>query len=68
MNTPEVEKQFATLQAKAAIALVELHRVESDNGRPSFVATQWAITRRFESLDHVADWLDRFNAREGAGR
>jgi hypothetical protein len=69
ITTPEKQKQFATLQAKAAIALVELHRIESDTGRPSYVATQWAVTLHFQSLDDVAEWLVGFDTKavsEGA--
>lgn len=57
MSTPEL-KGFATLQARAAINLVELHRLEGDNGRPVYIATKWAETKRFESLQAVADWLE----------
>ncbi|NVO06343.1 MAG: hypothetical protein HXX19_10635 [Rhodoferax sp.] len=64
-GTPEL-KGFATLQARAAIQLVELHRIEGDNGRLLYVASKWAETRRFESLQAVADWLDELTTVGGA--
>lgn len=53
------DKRFSTLQALAAIRMVELHKTEV-----GYVAQQWAVTRRFETLDSVAAWLDTFGKRE----
>jgi hypothetical protein len=50
-------KRFATLQALAAIQMIELVSLEGDNGRPQFWASKWAITRHFDNLSEVADWL-----------
>lgn len=51
------KKRFATLQAIAAISVIQLLKTDDDHGRPSFYATKWAMTRHFGSLDDVAEWL-----------
>lgn len=57
---PADEKRFATLQAQAALVGVQLHRIDGDDGRPSYIATKWAMTASFGSLDETAAWLRRF--------
>lgn len=57
--TTSVEpKEFATAQARAALAGVIMYRIEADNGRPAYVVTRWALTRQFEDLQQVNRWLD----------
>lgn len=51
-------KTFATLQARAALAGIVLHRIEGDFGRPVYIATRWAMTKQFEGLGDVEIWLD----------
>jgi aminoglycoside phosphotransferase (APT) family kinase protein len=53
----DASKRFSTLQALAAIRLVELHQIDSDAGLPTYVATKWALTRQFTNLDDVEQWL-----------
>lgn len=60
-STPTADdaKAFATLQARAALAGVVLHRTTRDDGRPAYIVTRWALTRELGSLDEVGQWLDR---------
>jgi len=53
------DKAFATLQARAALAGVVLHRLEDDRGREVFVVSRWAMTRQLDSLQEVDAWLTR---------
>ena len=52
-------KQFATLQARCALAEVTLHQLENDHGNTVFIVSRWALTRELQDLDAVASWLDR---------
>ncbi|WP_342620836.1 hypothetical protein [Rhodoferax sp. GW822-FHT02A01] len=52
-------KEFATLQAIAALHGVTLHRLEGDYGTPVYVATRWAMTKQLDTLEEVEDWLQR---------
>lgn len=52
------DKAFATVQARAALAGVSLHRLEDDRGREIFVVSRGAMTRELPSLDAVSAWLD----------
>lgn len=58
-----MEKRAATCTARAAIAGVSLHRLADDAGRPEWIATRWALTRAFHSLDDVEAWLARVEGR-----
>jgi hypothetical protein len=60
----KVGKLFATLQARAALAGVELVRSTDDHGREVFVASRWALTAQFASLSEVETWLQGFGGRE----
>jgi len=53
------DKEFHTLQARAALAGVVLHRFEDDRGRMAYVVSRWALTRELHSLEEVEQWLDR---------
>lgn len=59
-------KRVATLQARAALSGIALHHVEGENGRPVYIATKWALTKQFESLDEVEAWIDRVTDKPGS--
>jgi len=52
-------KQFATLQARCALAEVTLHQLENDRGSTVYIVSRWALTREMADLDAVVSWLDR---------
>ena len=54
-----IDKQFATLQARCALAEVALHQLENDHGQKVYVVSRWALTHELPDLDAVASWLDR---------
>ena len=53
------DKQFATLQARCALAEVTLHQLENDHGQKVYVVSRWALTRELADLESVGVWLDR---------
>lgn len=55
----KADKAFATIQACAALAGVQLVRSTDDRGREVFVGSQWALTAQFETLPEVAAWLQQ---------
>jgi hypothetical protein len=55
-------KQFATLQARAALHGVALEALSDARGRPAFIATQGVRTRPLASLCEAREWLDRVEA------
>ena len=59
------EKRFANAQAHAALRGITLHQVDGDFGWPMFVASIFALTRQFESLDEVESWLLGIEASHG---
>jgi len=62
--TTYLHKQFATLQARAALAGVILYRVDDDHGDEVFVVSRWALTRELRSLEEVEEWLDLATGRK----
>lgn len=56
---PHDPKRFATLQARAALSGITLHRIEGDLSPVVYIATKWALTRELRDLDAVKKWLDR---------
>jgi hypothetical protein len=58
-----MDKQFATLRARAALSGVELYQVDDDVGRPLFIVTKWAMTSAMSTLDDVAAWLARVDGK-----
>jgi len=56
---PPVDKRFATLQARAALAGAMLSRIETDDGSMAYVLTRWALTKQLPDLDAVEAWLAR---------
>lgn len=61
-----MDKRFATVAARAALAGIVLHRFEGDYGRPIYIATRWALTRQFDDLDAVEQWLDMVTGKAAA--
>lgn len=57
-------KRFATLQALAAIALIQLVMTHDDHGRPQFYVHKWALSNHFSSLDEVAEWLSMVTGKQ----
>lgn len=52
-------KRLATLTARAALAGVVVHAIESDFGGAEFIVSKWALTKSLCSLDALEVWLDR---------
>lgn len=52
------DKAFHTLQARAALNGVALHRLKDDRGRELFIVSRWALTRELPDLESVSRWLD----------
>jgi hypothetical protein len=57
------EKQYSTLQARAALQGAVLHRGQDDRGDELFVVTKWQLTRRLHSLEMVSLWLDKLEGK-----
>ena len=62
----EPDKRFETLRAQCALAGVTLHRFQADGDRAVFIVTRWALTRQLDTLDDVAEWLERVSGRKAA--
>ena len=62
--TPIDDKTWATLQARAALAGVQLQRFHEEDGRTIYIATRvdWAVTRQIDSLDALHAFLARAEA------
>ena len=60
-NAPahDIDKAFATLQARAALAGVSLSRTKDDQGAPGFIASKWALTKQLSTIGEVESLLDR---------
>lgn len=60
---PDDRKRFATLEARAALSGITLHRIWGGEFAPSvYVASKWALTRELRDLDVVEQWLARMGA------
>jgi hypothetical protein len=57
-------KRFATLQAVAALASIQLVMTDDDRGRPCYYVHKWALTNHFDELGDVATWLERVTGKE----
>lgn len=53
------DKQFATLQARCALAGATLHQLQNDRGSTVYIVSRWALTRELADLESVGVWLDR---------
>lgn len=62
-QTPEQAKRLSTLIARAALVGVIVSRVESDWAGEEFIATKWALTKTFSSMDGLEAWLDRVDGK-----
>lgn len=56
-----INKHQTTLCARCALFGLVLNVLEDDHGKPLYVATRWAITRSFSSLQELEKWLDKLN-------
>lgn len=61
---PCEQKRLATLIARAALRGVTVYRTESDFGGVEYVATKWALTKSFSSMDALEAWLLRVCGQE----
>jgi hypothetical protein len=52
-------KRFDTLAARAALIGVTVHRIENDWAGEEYIASRWALTKAFNSLDALETWLNR---------
>lgn len=41
-----LDKQYATQQARCALAGVSLHRLENDHGNTVYIVSRWALSSR----------------------
>ena len=48
-------KEFATVQARCALAEVTLHKLENDHGHVVFIVSRWALTRELADLDENSE-------------
>lgn len=51
-------KQFNTLRARAALNGIVLLETTDDSDKPLYVASRWALTRSFDNLLALSQWLD----------
>jgi hypothetical protein len=52
-------KALATLQARAAMAGVQVDPIEADDGRHVFIVSRWNLTRQCDALDDLRGLLQR---------
>lgn len=52
-------KEFATLQATAALRGFRLDRIEADDGGVAYVITRWALTKQINSLDELRAFVEQ---------
>lgn len=55
-------KRFSSLQARAALAGVELQASRTDAEQWTFIASAGALTQELSTLDDVEAWLTRLSA------
>lgn len=53
-----LNKQYATLRARCALAGVMLHQIENDYGKTVYIVSRWALCRELPDLESAAAWLD----------
>lgn len=54
-----MSKALETIRARCALLGIVLVVTDDDQGKPLYVATRWAMTKAFSSLDQVGQWLDQ---------
>lgn len=52
-----IDKQFATLQARCALAGAVLERWRDEAGRPTYTLTRGAVCLSMDSAEAVETWL-----------
>ncbi len=52
-----MSKAFQTIRARCALLGIVMAITGDDHGRPLYVATRWAMTKAFSSVEEVASWL-----------
>lgn len=60
-------KREADLIARAALAGIRVHASTTDDGRPSLIASKWALCREFTDLAEMERWLDMVTGRKAGG-
>lgn len=53
------DRRFRTLQAKAAIAGIQVNILSAPAGGSELVASRWAFAKRFDSVAALEAWLQR---------
>ncbi len=56
-------KQYATLQARAALRGIVLVKSHTERGEVEYIASLHAMTKAFSSLQELSAWLDRVEGR-----
>jgi hypothetical protein len=46
---------------------VTVHRSPTETGAVEYIASRWALTRAFGSLDELERWLDMVTGRKAGG-
>jgi hypothetical protein len=55
-------KELLHQVARAALVGITVYATLDDRAQPEFIATRWAMTRAFSSIDELRGWLDRCGA------
>ncbi|RTL30699.1 MAG: hypothetical protein EKK47_10375 [Burkholderiales bacterium] len=58
LDTP-IGKRLATAKARTALWGGTLTEIDTDDGRPQFIVSRWALCKAFDSIDGVEAFLDR---------
>lgn len=57
--TEHQHKLASTLRARAALRGIVVVETQDDRGNPEWIASLYAMTKAFGSLDELRAWLDR---------
>jgi hypothetical protein len=67
-DAESARKRVATARARLALVGVMLRETEADNGRPTWIAIEGALTRSFDGVVKLERWVDlRTGRRDEAG-
>lgn len=58
-----MNKLFDTMRARCALGGLTFNVIESDDGKPLYVVSRWNITRQFNDLNELGEWLHRVAGR-----
>lgn len=61
--TEHQHKLASTLRARAALRGIVVVGIQDDRGNPEWIASLYAMTKAFGSLDELSAWLDRVEGR-----